>query len=71
MGDMNIPFMKVVAGLKWNSLTNSKTFPSWGPKVQIDFILSQSLTAEDVRHNPFAHAGMSDHLALQIEISTK
>jgi endonuclease/exonuclease/phosphatase family metal-dependent hydrolase len=71
MGDMNIPFMKVVAGLKWNSLTSSKTFPSWGPKVQIDFILSQSLTAEDVRHNPYAHAGMSDHLPLQIEISTK
>ena len=71
MGDMNIPFTKVVAGLKWNSLTSGKTFPSWGPKVQIEFMVSQSLTAHDVRHIPYARAGMSDHLPLQIEILTK
>jgi hypothetical protein len=29
MGDMNIPFSKVVTGLKWNSLTSGRTFPSW------------------------------------------
>jgi endonuclease/exonuclease/phosphatase family metal-dependent hydrolase len=68
MGDMNIPVTKIVAGLKWNSLTSGKTFPSWGPKVQIDFMLSPSLQASDVRHIPYKHAGMSDHLALQIEI---
>ena len=71
MGDMNIPFTKIVAGLNWNSLTKGKTFPSWGAKVQIDFMLSQSLTAKDVRDIPYTHAGMSDHLALQIEIPTE
>ena len=71
MGDMNIPFTKIVKGLKWNSLTTGKTFPSWQPKVQIDFILSQNLTASDVRHIPYSHAGMSDHLPLQIEIPTE
>ena len=71
MGDMNIPITKIVAGLRWNSLTSGKTFPSWGPKVQIDFMLSQSLTAKDVSYIPYAHAGMSDHLPLQIEIPTK
>ena len=71
MGDMNIPITKIVAGLRWNSLTSGKTFPSWGPKVQIDFMLSQSLTARDVSYISYAHAGMSDHLPLQIEIPTK
>lgn len=71
MGDMNIPFSKFVTGFKWNSLTTAKTFPSWKPKVQIDFILSQKLTLNDVRHIPYVHAGMSDHLPLQIEIPGK
>lgn len=70
MGDMNIPFSKVVAGLKWNSLTTGKTFPSWQPKVQIDYFLSQSLSASDVTQYVHPHAGMSDHLAVQIEVKT-
>jgi endonuclease/exonuclease/phosphatase family metal-dependent hydrolase len=71
MGDMNIPFSKVVTGLKWNSLTNGRTFPSWLPKVQIDYMLSQTLTAADVRQSPYEHAGMSDHLPIQIDITTR
>jgi endonuclease/exonuclease/phosphatase family metal-dependent hydrolase len=70
MGDMNIPFSKVVTGLKWNSLTTGRTFPSWLPKVQIDYMLSQTLTAAHVRQSPYEHAGMSDHLPLQIDIPT-
>jgi endonuclease/exonuclease/phosphatase family metal-dependent hydrolase len=71
MGDMNIPLSKVVAGLKWNSLATGKTFPSWLPKVEIDYMLSQSLVASDVRQIPYTHAGMSDHLPLQLEIPTE
>ena len=71
MGDMNIPFSKVVAGLKWNSLATGKTFPSWLPKVEIDYMLSQSLVASDVRQIPYTHQGMSDHLPLQLEIPTE
>jgi endonuclease/exonuclease/phosphatase family metal-dependent hydrolase len=70
MGDMNIPIRKVVAGLKWNSLATGKTFPSWLPKVEIDFMLSPTLTASDVKQNTYSHKGMSDHLPLQIEIPT-
>jgi endonuclease/exonuclease/phosphatase family metal-dependent hydrolase len=70
MGDMNIPFSKVVAGLKWNVITTGKTFPSWQPKVQIDYFLSQSLSASEVKQYIHPHAGMSDHLALQIEVQT-
>jgi endonuclease/exonuclease/phosphatase family metal-dependent hydrolase len=71
MGDLNIPFNKVVKGLKWNSLTSGKTFPSWLPKVEIDYMLSQTLTAGDIRQISYAHAGMSDHLPLLIEIPTE
>ena len=71
MGDMNIPISKVVAGLKWNSLATGKTFPSWLPKVEIDYMLSQSLVASDVRQIPYTHQGMSDHLPLQLEIPTQ
>jgi len=70
MGDMNIPIKKVVAGLKWNSLATGKTFPSWLPKVEIDFMLSPTLTASEVKQITYSHKGMSDHLPLQIEINT-
>jgi len=71
MGDMNIPFSKVVAGLKWNSLATGKTFPSWLPKVEIDYMLSPTLKAGDVRQITYSHKGMSDHLPLQLEIPTE
>ena len=68
MGDMNIPFAFFVHGLKWRSLAAQRTFPSWYPKLQIDFILSQKLKPSDVRHIQYPHLGISDHLPLQIEV---
>jgi len=69
MGDLNIPFIKLVSGFKWNSLITQKSFPSWGPKVQIDYFLSQKLSSTDVSHVVYPHAGMSDHLPIQIEVA--
>ena len=69
MGDLNIPFIKLVSGFKWNSLITQKSFPSWGPKVQIDYFLSQELNSEDVEHLIYPHSGMSDHLPIQIEVA--
>ena len=69
MGDLNIPFVRFVQGFKWNSLATQRTFPSWSPRVQIDYFLSQRLKPTDVRHINYPHSGMSDHLPLQIEIS--
>jgi endonuclease/exonuclease/phosphatase family metal-dependent hydrolase len=68
MGDFNIPSRKIVAGRKWNVLTTGKTFPSWQPKVEIDFMLSQTLRPDEVEQISYTHAGMSDHLPLQLEI---
>jgi endonuclease/exonuclease/phosphatase family metal-dependent hydrolase len=71
MGDFNIPSRKIVAGLKWKVLTMGKTFPSWQPKVEIDFMLSQTLRANEVEQITYTHAGMSDHLPLQIVVNDK
>lgn len=68
MGDLNIPFALFVRGFKWHSLAAQRTFPSWYPKVQIDYFLSQELKNADVRHIQYPHSGMSDHLPLQIEV---
>ena len=68
MGDLNLPFSIFVRDFKWRSLAAMRTFPSWYPKVQIDYFLSQKLTSKDVRHIQYPHSGMSDHLPLQIEV---
>ena len=68
MGDLNIPFAIFVRGFNWRSLAAQRTFPSWYPKVQIDYFLSQRLHPADVRHIQYPHSGMSDHLPLQIEV---
>ena len=69
MGDLNIPFVKLVSGFNWHSLIKQKSFPSWSPKVQIDYFLSQKLNSTDVSHMVYPHAGMSDHLPIQIEVA--
>lgn len=68
MGDLNVPFGFIVRGINWNSLASQKTFPSWMPKVQIDYLLSQKVASEDVVHVPTTHKGMSDHLPLTVEV---
>ena len=68
MGDLNIPFGIFARGFTWKSLATMRTFPSWYPKVQIDYFLSQGLTAKGVTHIQYPHSGMSDHLPLQIEV---
>jgi endonuclease/exonuclease/phosphatase family metal-dependent hydrolase len=39
--------------------------------VEIDFMLSQTLTPADVQQITYTHAGMSDHLPLQIVVDAK
>ncbi len=68
MGDLNIPIVIFAQGFKWKSLATQRTFPSWYPKVQIDYFLSQGISRRDIRHIEYPHSGMSDHLPLQIEV---
>lgn len=68
MGDFNIRFSELVRGVNWNSMANKRTFPSWSPKVQIDYVLSQKVASEDVLDIDIAPSGISDHLPIVVEL---
>lgn len=68
MGDLNIPITLFVRGIAWNSLAKQKGYPSWQPKIQLDYLLSQKITSEDVVYVEATHSGISDHLPLSVDI---
>lgn len=68
MGDLNLRFSPLVRGINWNSLSNKRTFPSWSPRVQIDYVLSQKVASEDVLNIDIAPSGISDHLPIVVEL---
>ena len=68
MGDLNLPKNLPVALSKWSSLVTQNTYPSWGAKVQFDYILSDQLRSDEYEISPFSHTGMSDHLPIGVEI---
>jgi endonuclease/exonuclease/phosphatase family metal-dependent hydrolase len=68
MGDLNLRWSGLVRGINWNSLARTRTFPSWSPKVQIDYILSQKIASEDVEHVEISASGLSDHLPISVDV---
>ena len=66
IGDLNLP--KNLSG--WNSLITQKSYPSWGAKVQFDYILSNTLDAHQIDVLPTRVTGVSDHLPISIRINT-
>jgi endonuclease/exonuclease/phosphatase family metal-dependent hydrolase len=69
MGDLNLPKNLPVALSKWNSLITQSTYPSWGAKVQFDYILSDQLRPDEYQPLNFSPSGVSDHLPIGIKIS--
>lgn len=68
VGDLNLPF---IFGKKWRSLNAQKTYPSWSPKVQFDYILGLEFEfGSDVKSKVIKvqQTNISDHIALSIEI---
>ena len=66
-GDLNLPAKWLVQSKNWRSLLSAATYPSWQAKVQFDFFLGApgiQVARSEVR----AHAGVSDHLAITIEL---
>jgi endonuclease/exonuclease/phosphatase family metal-dependent hydrolase len=78
MGDLNLPNNLPVVGSEWNSLVSQKTYPSWGAKIQFDYILAKGLQLGE--YHPLANSelpvsqpvisnlGISDHLPVSVEI---
>ncbi len=66
MGDLNLPKNLPVVASQWKSLATQATYPSWGAKIQFDYILSKApLSSQQL---PTLISGVSDHLPLSVEI---
>ena len=68
IGDMNLPKGLPAVASKWNSLVEQNSYPSWGGKVQFDYILSDSLTPDQYEALATLNTGVSDHLPVRVNI---
>jgi endonuclease/exonuclease/phosphatase family metal-dependent hydrolase len=68
LGDLNLPKNLPVIASDWISLVQQNTYPSWGAKIQFDYILAQGLREGKYHPLVISHLGISDHLPLAVEI---
>ena len=68
IGDLNLPFNIPVKLSKWKSLVSMASYPTWQPKIQFDYILSDNTTNVTVRPIQI-RSDISDHLPVTIEIN--
>jgi endonuclease/exonuclease/phosphatase family metal-dependent hydrolase len=69
LGDLNLPKDIPVIGSKWKSLVTQNTYPSWGAKIQFDYILANDLSGYQFTDRKTVKTGVSDHLPLRIELT--
>ena len=67
MGDLNLPKGLPVVGSSWKSLATQNTYPSWGAKIQFDYILTKD-TVKKLKVIETTATGISDHLPITVEI---
>ena len=68
IGDLNLPKGLPAVASKWISLVEQNSYPSWGGKVQFDYILSDSLKPDQYEALPTLSTGVSDHLPVRVHI---
>ena len=68
MGDLNLPKNLPVALSEWRSLITQNTYPSWGAKVQFDYILSNELSPNEYKISKYPAMAISDHLPIGIDL---
>ena len=68
IGDMNLPKGLPAVASRWNSLVEQNSYPSWGGKVQFDYILSDTLKPDQYEALPTLNTGVSDHLPVTVNI---
>lgn len=64
IGDFNA-LLFGTAGL--NSINRARSYPGWNPKVKFDYILSNTISGEELKLN---FEGVSDHLPIGVLIDT-
>ena len=68
MGDLNLPKNLPIAFSSWKSLVNANSYPSWGAKIQFDYLLVPEVPAGGFQGLPISTTGISDHLPISAEI---
>ena len=68
IGDLNLPFDIPLKLSKWKSLVSMASYPTWQPKIQFDYILSDNTTSVEVRPIQI-RSDISDHLPVTMEIN--
>ena len=68
MGDLNLPKNLPLAFSSWKSLVTAHTYPSWGAKIQFDYLLVPNFPEGGFHGLPISATGISDHLPLSAEI---
>jgi endonuclease/exonuclease/phosphatase family metal-dependent hydrolase len=68
MGDLNLPKNLPIVASRWKSLVTQNTYPSWGGKIQFDYILSPDLAFGEFSVRDLPLTGVSDHLPIGVEI---
>jgi endonuclease/exonuclease/phosphatase family metal-dependent hydrolase len=70
---LNLPFDLPVKFSKWKSLVSMASYPTWQPKIQFDYILSDNFaedkSSKDLVKPIFLKSDISDHLPVTIEIN--
>jgi endonuclease/exonuclease/phosphatase family metal-dependent hydrolase len=66
VGDLNLPKNLPVVASQWRSLATQATYPSWGAKIQFDYILTRSSIA--ATELPTVATGVSDHVPISVEL---
>ena len=73
LGDLNLPFDLPVKFSKWKSLVSMASYPTWQPKIQFDYILSDNFEADKSSKASirpiYLRSDISDHLPVTIEIN--
>lgn len=71
IGDMNLPKGLPAIASTWSSLVTQNSYPSWGAKIQFDYILSNTLAPDKFEALPTVVTGMSDHLPICVAIQAQ
>jgi len=69
IGDLNLPKNLPIVASPWKSLVTQNTYPSWGGKIQFDYILATDLSFGEFSVRNFSPTGVSDHLPIGIQLS--
>ena len=71
IGDLNLGWSLPVRGTSWRSLNERNTYPSWGAKIQFDYITAHIPSFGERHSSPLEvpELGISDHLPIGVEIN--